>query len=136
MFIILGLVILIAAVVVGVVGVVANSGSSHALNSDFSIFGYHVTGSTGALFLAGIVVGAVGIAGLSLLLAGARRTSRRASAARQELKARQDSPIYYGPDATAEAPRGTTVPATGAPAAPPKRGLGKVFGRGKTVHQA
>ena len=39
----------------------------------FSVFGYHVTGSTGTLFLYGIVVGAVGLLGLSLLLAGARR---------------------------------------------------------------
>jgi hypothetical protein len=50
------------------------------------VFGYHVTGSTGTLFLAGIVVGAVALAGLSLLLAGARRTSRRGRAARRGLR--------------------------------------------------
>ena len=50
------------------------------------MFGYHVTGSTGTLFLYGIVVGAVALAGLSLLLAGARRTSRRGSAARRGLR--------------------------------------------------
>ena len=49
------------------------------------MFGYHVTGSTGTLFLSGIVVGAVGLAGLSLLLAGARRTSRRGRQARRGL---------------------------------------------------
>ena len=49
------------------------------------MFGYHVTGSTGTLFLYGIVVGAAGL-GLSLLLAGARRTSRRGRTARRELK--------------------------------------------------
>lgn len=77
--IIVGLVILIAAIVTGVVGVLGNSGGTHALTHGFSIFGYHVTGSTGALFLTGIVVGAVAIIGLSLLLAGARRgkTARR-----------------------------------------------------------
>ena len=42
------------------------------------MFGYHVTGSTGTLFLYGIVVGAVAVVGLSLLLAGARRSSRGA----------------------------------------------------------
>ena len=47
------------------------------------MFGYHVTGSTGTLFLYGIVVGALGLLGPSLLLAGARRTSRRALAYRQ-----------------------------------------------------
>jgi hypothetical protein len=42
------------------------------------LMGYHVTGSIGTLFLYGVVVGAVGLFGLSLMLAGARRTSRRA----------------------------------------------------------
>ena len=50
------------------------------------MFGYHVTGSTGTLFLYGIVVGAVALLGLSALLAGARRTSRRGHAARRGLK--------------------------------------------------
>ena len=49
------------------------------------MFGYHVTGSTGTLFLYGIVVGALGLLGLSLLLAGARRTSRRGREARRGL---------------------------------------------------
>ena len=86
MIIILGLVILVAAVAAGVGGVLANSGSGHALTHGFAVFGYHVTGSTGTLFLYGIVVGAVGVLGLSLLLAGARRTSRRGRDARRGLK--------------------------------------------------
>jgi uncharacterized membrane protein YciS (DUF1049 family) len=86
MIIIIGLVVLIVAVVVGVVGVLSNDGSSHALTHPFAVFGYHVTGSTGALFLYGIVVGAIALAGLSLLLASARRTSRRGHEARRGLK--------------------------------------------------
>ena len=86
MFVVLGLIILVAAVVVGVAGVFNNVGSGHALTHGFSVFGYHVTGSTGVLFLYGIVVGAAAILGLGLLLAGARRTSRRGRAARRELK--------------------------------------------------
>ncbi|MFI5062546.1 MAG: hypothetical protein ACHP9Z_01010 [Streptosporangiales bacterium] len=86
MIIIVGLVILIAAVIAGVAGVLANSGSGHALTHGFAVFGYHVTGSTGTLFLYGIVVGAAGLLGLTLLLAGARRTSRRGSAARRGLE--------------------------------------------------
>jgi hypothetical protein len=85
MIIIIGLVILVAAVVAGVAGVLSNSGSGHPLTHHFAVFGYHVTGSTGTLFLSGIVVGAVGLAGLSLLLAGARRTSRRGRQARRGL---------------------------------------------------
>ncbi len=85
MIIIIGLVILVAAVIAGVAGVLTNSGSSHAL-THFAVFGYHVTGSTGTLFLYGIVVGAIGVLGLSLLLGGARRTSRRGHAARRGLK--------------------------------------------------
>jgi uncharacterized membrane protein YciS (DUF1049 family) len=86
MIIIIGLVILVAAVVVGVAGVLSNSGNGHALTHPFALFGYHVTGSTGTLFLYGIVVGAIAVAGLSLLLAAARRTSRRAHEARRGLK--------------------------------------------------
>ena len=86
MFVILGLIILLAAVIIGVAGVLGNAGGAHALSHGFAVFGYHVTGSTGTLFLYGIVVGAVALAGLSLLLAGARRTSRRGSAARRGLR--------------------------------------------------
>ena len=85
MIIIIGLVILVAAVVVGVSGVLSNSGSGHPLTHHFAVFGYHVTGSTGTLFLSGIVVGALGLLGLSLLLAGAGRTSRRGRQARRGL---------------------------------------------------
>jgi hypothetical protein len=86
MIVIVGLVILIVAVVAGVAGVLSNSGSGHALTHHFAVFGYHVTGSTGTLFLYGIVVGALGLFGLGLLLSGARRTARRGRAARQGLK--------------------------------------------------
>jgi hypothetical protein len=85
MIIIIGLVILIAAVIAGLAGVLSNSGSGHPLTHHFAVFGYHVTGSTGTLFLYGIVVGALGLLGLSLLLAGARRTSRRGREARHRL---------------------------------------------------
>jgi hypothetical protein len=86
MIIILGLVVLIAAVVVGVAGVLGNHGLGHALAHPFAVLGYHVTGSEGRLFLYGIVVGAVGTAALALLLVSARRTSRRGSAARHSLR--------------------------------------------------
>jgi len=86
MIVIFGLIVLLAAVIIGVAGVLGNAGRAHGLNHGFAVFGYHVTGSTGTLFLYGIVVGAVALAGLSLLLAGARRTSRRGSAARREVR--------------------------------------------------
>jgi hypothetical protein len=84
MIVILGLVILVAAVIAGVAGVLANGGHAHAV-THFAVFGYHVTGSTGTLFLYGIVVGALALVGLSVLLAGARRTSRRGRDARRGL---------------------------------------------------
>jgi hypothetical protein len=90
MFIILGLVILVAAVVVGVAGVLTNHGSGHALTHQFAVLGYHFNGSTGRLFLYGIVVGGVAVFGLSLLLSAARRTSRRGSVARQGLQQSRD----------------------------------------------
>ncbi|MEU4345765.1 hypothetical protein AB0H00_31725 [Nocardia sp. NPDC023852] len=84
--VIIGLVVLVAAVMVGLAGVLANGDVNHALTDNFAVFGYHVTGSTGVLFLYGIVVGAAGLVGLSLLLAGARRTARRGRTARSELE--------------------------------------------------
>jgi hypothetical protein len=84
MIIILGLILLVAAVVFAVAGVLDNGGHAHAV-THFAVFGSHVTGSTGTLFLYGIVVGAVGLAGLSMLLAGAPRTARRGRDARHGL---------------------------------------------------
>jgi hypothetical protein len=89
--IILGLVILVAAVVIAVAGVLSNSGSAHEFTSGFSVFGVDVTGSTGTLFLYGIVVGAAALLGLSLLLAGTRRTTRRRTAHRGHKPSRRGS---------------------------------------------
>jgi hypothetical protein len=129
MIVILGLIILVAAVIVGVAGVLANGGHAHAV-THFAVFGYHVTGSTGTLFLYGIVVGALALAGLSLLLAGARRTSRRGrearrglarsrretaavSADRDDLRGQRDTARAYtastlGDDGDGTTPNGTT----------------------------
>jgi hypothetical protein len=86
MIIIVGLIILVVAAIAGVAAVLGNAGHGHALTSGFSMLGYHVTGSTGALFLYGIVVGAVAMLGLALLVGGARRSSRRGIAARRSLR--------------------------------------------------
>lgn len=86
MIIVLGLLILAAAAVAGVAGFFTNNGAPNALDGSFSLFGYHVTGSTGTLFVFGLAVGAIAMLGLSLLLAGARRTSRRGRDARHALQ--------------------------------------------------
>ncbi|REK86948.1 hypothetical protein DY245_29550 [Streptomyces inhibens] len=90
MIVILGLVLLIAAVVIGVAAVVTNMGSAHELTAAFKVFGYEMTGSTGMLFLFGAIVGAVAVLGLSLLLGGVRRTSRRKHAVRHK-ESRRDA---------------------------------------------
>ena len=89
MLVIVGLVVLLVAVIMGFTGVLTNAGPAHPLPENFAVFGYHVTGSTGTLFLSGIVVGAVAMLGLSVLLAGARRTAGRGRDARHELKRSQ-----------------------------------------------
>ena len=86
MIIIIGLIILVVAAIAGIAAVLGNAGHGHALTSGFSMLGYHVTGSTGTLFLYGIVIGAVAMLGLALLLGGARRSSRRGIAARRSLR--------------------------------------------------
>ncbi len=89
MIVIVGLVVLLVAVIVGFTGVLTNAGAAHSLTENFSLFGYHVTGSTGTLFLSGIVVGAVAMLGLSVLLAGAQRTAGRGRDSRHELQRSQ-----------------------------------------------
>ncbi|WP_228831340.1 hypothetical protein [Nocardia elegans] len=139
MIVIFGLVILVAAVIIGVVGVFANSGNGHVLTDNFAAFGYHVTGSTGVLFLYGMVVGAVALAGLGLLLAGARRTARRGRAARDELHStRPETPVYYShtgtTSATTEPAEVTEQRAPGRRTSAPRRGMGRMFGRRPAVH--
>src|SRR5689334_25396872 len=99
MIVIVGLVILVVAGIAGVTGVLANGGHGHAV-THFAVFGYHVTGSAGTLFLYGIVTGALAMAGLSLLLAGARRTSRPRRDARRGLarSRRQTAAVSQHPD--------------------------------------
>lgn len=119
MVVLIGLVLLLAAVVAGVLGVLTNGGAAHAMSGDFSVLGYHVTGSTGTLFLYGIVVGAVGLFGLSVLLSGVRRTSRRGRAARRELKdSRQDTAsVSRNRDELVDSHRRETIDTTAAPGA-------------------
>ena len=135
MIIVVGLILLVAAVVVAVAGVLTNGGHAHAV-THFAVFGYHVTGSTGTLFLYGIVVGAVGLAGLSLLLAGARRTARRGREARRGLAAsrrettavRQDRHDLIGQRDTARAHTASTLGDSGGGPASPGRGRRHLFG--------
>jgi hypothetical protein len=98
MIVIVGLVVLLAAVIVGSTGVLTNSGAENPLTANFSVFGYHVTGSTGTLFLFGIVIGAIGMLGLSVLLAGARRTAERGRDARRDLRRSQRETAFLNRD--------------------------------------
>ncbi|KRE25616.1 hypothetical protein ASG82_18950 [Mycobacterium sp. Soil538] len=96
MIVIVGLIVLLIAVIVAITGVLANAGPAHSLTGNFSVLGYHVTGSTGTLFVFGMVVGAVAMLGLGVLLAGARRTAGRGRDARLELRRSQrDSEVLH-----------------------------------------
>lgn len=98
MIVIVGLIILLIAVIVAVTGVLANAGPGHPLGGNFSVLGYHVTGSTGTLFVFGIVIGALAMLGLSVLLAGARRTAGRGRDARLELRRSQRESAFLNRD--------------------------------------
>jgi len=86
MLVVLGLIIFLVAVIFGLAGVLGNAGTEHALTDGFAVFGIEVNGSTGTLFLIGILVGVAATLGLVMLLAGARRTAVRGRTARSELK--------------------------------------------------
>ena len=98
MIVIVGLVVLLIAVLVAIVGVLGNSGTAHPLNDTFSVFGYHVTGSTGTLFVFGMLIGAIAMLGLSVLLAGARRTAGRGQDARRDLAQSQHEAAFANHD--------------------------------------
>ena len=75
-----GFLVLLVAVGVGVSGVLANSGSAHLLGQDFTVLGLQFSAlTTGELFFYGIIIGVVGMLGLSLLLGASNRrlASRR-----------------------------------------------------------
>ncbi len=82
----LGLLLLAAAVVVAIVGVATNTGTGHGLGHTVNLLGYHLQGSTGKLLLVGIIVGAVGMLGLNMLLAGVGRGMKRSVHNRRERK--------------------------------------------------
>ena len=94
MIVIVGLVLLLFAVIVGFIGVLNNAGAAHPLSENFSVLGYHVTGSTGTLFLFGIAIGALAMLGMSVLLAGARRSAGRGRDARRELQRSHPPPSH------------------------------------------
>ena len=98
MIVIVGLVVLLFAVFVGLLGVLNNAGAAHPLSENFSVLGYHVTGSTGTLFLFGIVIGALAMLGMSVLLAGAQRTAGRGRDARRELQRSQREAEFVNRD--------------------------------------
>ena len=133
MIVIVGLVVLLVAMVIGFTGVLTNAGSTHPLTENFSVFGYHVTGSTGTLFLFGIVIGAVAMLGLSVLLAGARRTAGRGRHARHELENSQRETEFLSRDRDQLLERQPGGAATGSPvnpqAADTRRNRVPLFGR-------
>jgi hypothetical protein len=85
---VVGLLVLAAAVVVGAAGVAANTGVAHQLPGGFSMFGYHVHGSAGRLFFGGLLVGAVGMLGIIMVADGLRRN---AALRRELMRFRRDA---------------------------------------------
>lgn len=107
---VVGLLLLAAAVTVGAAGVAANTGSEHQLPGGFTIFGYHLHGSAGRLYLAGLVIGAVVMLGFMMVADGLRRNA----ALRRELgRFRRDARARRRAE---EAASGKLAPAGVAPA--------------------
>ena len=80
----LGLVLLVIAAVVALVGIFSNLGNSHHLGRTVDLLGYHLHGSAGKLLLVGVIIGAVGMLGLNMLLAGIGRGFKRSINQRKE----------------------------------------------------
>lgn len=125
MIVIIGLVVLLMAMIAGFAGVLTNSGAAHPLTENFSLLGYHVTGSTGTVFLAGIVVGAVAMLGLAVLLAGARRTAGRGRDARHQLKDSQRETAFLNQERDQRLEHQQADTSTGTPANRQRTTLGR-----------
>ena len=82
MVVIVGTIALLVALIIIVAGVLSNAGPGHPL-SPFSVLGYHVTGSTGTLFLFGIAVGTVASLAIFMLVTGALRSAARTQESRR-----------------------------------------------------
>ena len=127
---VVGLLLLAAAVAVGAAGIAANTGTEHQLSSGFTLFGYHLHGSAGRLYLAGLVIGAVAMLGFMMVAEGLRRDAalrrelgrfRRDARARRRAEAGgsgRPAPVATAP-AAATAPAKTVKPAKAAKAAEP-----------------
>ncbi len=86
MVVLVGLLFLIVSALVTVAAVMTNGGGGHPVGGAFTVFGQHMTGlSTGQLFLYGVVVGVIGMLGLSMLM-GAFTRRLASSGARRELR--------------------------------------------------
>jgi uncharacterized membrane protein len=86
---VIGLILLVLAAIVAVVGVVTNIGSAAVMTGGFTIFGFPVGGHTGWLFLFGVIVGAVGLFGLGMMVrsvAWHRSRRRELKGTRREAK--------------------------------------------------
>jgi hypothetical protein len=133
MIVIVGLIVLLIAAIVGFTGVLANAGPAHPLTENFSVLGYHVTGSTGTLFLFGIVVGLFAMLGLSVLLAGARRTAGRGRDTRDQLARSQRETAFLNQERdqrVEQQPIGaTTGPEMNSQSTPTPRGRIPLLGR-------
>jgi hypothetical protein len=140
MIVIVGLGVLLFGVIVGFIGVLNNAGAAHPLSENFSVLGYHVTGSTGTLFLFGIVIGALAMLGMSVLLAGAHRTAGRGRDARRELRRSRREATFLNRDHELEresVSAGSPVNSESAMTRPRGRGVpSSVAGRIRTTNDS
>lgn len=126
----IGLVVLLVAAGLTLDVIVENT--KH-LSPDPSVVGQTLSGvNIGGFFLAGVVVGVVGLLGLTLLLAGLKRTRSRAKE-RKELRRESDSTgslvaerDRLAAELDAERARSAALPATAAPVYPAQPGATEV----------
>jgi hypothetical protein len=81
----LGLVILAIASIIALAAGLGNSGSDHTV-INFTVLGMDVEGSSGRIFVYGVALGAVGMLGLNMLLAGIGRGFKSKIRNHRELK--------------------------------------------------
>ncbi|GAB0101364.1 hypothetical protein JMUB6875_03280 [Nocardia sp. JMUB6875] len=77
MVVVIGAIVVIAAVIAGLAAMISTGGDPQSLTGDFVIAGYHVSDNASLLLLWGLAVGLIGLIVLGLLLIRVTRADRR-----------------------------------------------------------
>lgn len=88
--ILLGLLLLLGAVALSSAAIWANQDSFSSSAGQFELLGYSAELTIGQVYMAGLVIGALGFFGILMMMSGAGRRAGRRAATRRQLREQED----------------------------------------------